>query len=106
MGKQLMSVVFLIWSLLVLTFCWSCLQYPELAGAQAEGVTVVELIGILVYMLFLLPVVYQRLVSLRKPKWLGILAFFPPAMLILCFYLTFAKPGDPEVEAAKATKNE
>jgi len=105
-GKQLMSVVFLIWSLLVFTFCWSCLQYPELAGTQAGGVTVVESIGIVVYMLFLLPVVYQRLVSLRKPKWLGILAFFPPAMLILCFYLTFAKPSEPEVEVAGAARNE
>lgn len=92
MRAQLISIAFLIWSLLVFVFSWSCWQYADFAKVQdPAGAQMLELISVVVYIVFLFPIVYWRLVELRKPKWLGILGFFPPAMLGLCIYLSFAK---------------
>lgn len=89
---RLIRAFFLLVSLLLLVFSWSCLQYAGLAQEQGiAGAQAVEAMGVLIYVLFLLPLVYLRIGSLKKPKWLMVFGFFPPAMLVLCFYLTFTK---------------
>ena len=92
MKERLGGILFLVFSVLLLVFSWSCYQYQVFAqGRPIEETQIVETVGTIVYIVLLLPLVYWRICALNKPRWLIVFSVFPPALLGICLYLSFAK---------------